>query len=331
MLNNIFLTGATGYLGQRLVQHLVGKGHTIHALVRNKSKAMTILNHSNVRLFEGCILERESIAAAMQGCEQVFHLAALASVWNKDPLAFEKTNVEGFKNVLDACIDNGIKDVLFTSTAGVIGHSEDRMPVSELTNPSPHLETLYEKSKLMAEQTALEYIAKGLLRVVIVNPSRVYGPGLLTESNGFTRLIKMYLDGNWKIRPGDGNSVGNYVYIDDVIEGFLLAMEKAQAGERYLLGGVDVSYNDFFSSISELSKQHRKLRSLPLPIMLALSYLQLAIAHTTGKHPVITPPFVRKYTKNWLVSSEKAKKELGYTITPLKTGLAKTIDWIQAS
>ncbi len=330
MLNNIFITGATGYLGQRLAYHLAGKGHTIHALVRDQKKAMAVLNHSKIKLFEGCILKKATIAKAMEGCDQVFHLAALASVWHKDPNAFKKTNVDGLKNVLESCVDKGIKDVLFTSTAGVVGHSTDRQPVAELTNSNPRLETLYERSKLLAEGVASEYLAKGL-RVVIVNPSRVYGPGLLTESNGFTRLMKMYLDGKWNIKPGNGKSIGNYVYIDDVIEGFELAMNRAHPGERYLLGGVDVSYNDFFDSISRLSGQHPKLHSFPLSVMLLLSYLHLALAHTTGKHPLITPPFVRKYAKNWLVSSEKAKMELGYTITPLETGLAKTLSWLRSS
>ena len=329
MLNNIFITGATGYLGQRLAHHLAGKGHTIHALVRDQNKAMAILNHSSIKLFKGCILKKETIAKAMEGCDQVFHLAALATVWHKNPNAFKKTNMGGLKNVLEICVDKGIKDVLFTSTAGVVGHSTNGKPVAELTNSNPRLETLYEKSKLLAEDVALEYLSKGL-RVVIVNPSRVYGPGLLTESNGFTRLMKMYLEGKWNIRPGNGKSIGNYVYIDDVIEGFELAMKKAHPGERYLLGGIDVSYNEFFDSISRLSGKHPKLHSIPLSVMLLASYLHLALAHTTGKHPLITPPFVRKYTKNWLVSSEKAKMELGYAITPLETGLAKTLSWLQS-
>jgi farnesol dehydrogenase len=225
-------------------------------------------------------------------------------------------------------MNSGIRNVLFTSTAGVVGHSTDGQPVAEETNPAPELETLYEASKLKAEFVARQFAGKGL-RVVIVNPSRVYGPGLLTESNGFTRLMKMYLEGKWKIQPGGGCSIGNYVYIDDVVDGFLKAMKYARPGERYLLGGENATYGQFFQMLSELSGKRKKLYNVPLPAMLFLSYLQLAIANTLGKQPLITPPFVRKYTKNWLISSEKAKIELGYSVTPLKTGLEKTVRWLQ--
>jgi farnesol dehydrogenase len=327
-MKKTFITGATGYLGQRLALHLANQGHEIHALVRNTAKAGRLLEHPNIKLHPGCILDVQSIENAAQGCDEAYHLAALASVWNKDSTQFDRLNVDGLKNVLDCCMNSGIRNVLFTSTAGVVGHSTDGQPVAEETNPAPELETLYEASKLKAEFVARQFAGKGL-RVVIVNPSRVYGPGLLTESNGFTRLMKMYLEGKWRIQPGSGCSIGNYVYIDDVVDGFLKAMKYARPGERYLLGGENATYSEFFQKISELSGKGKKLYNVPLPAMLFLSYLQLAIANTLGKQPLITPPFVRKYTKNWLVSSEKAKIELGYSVTPLKTGLEKTVGWLQ--
>lgn len=308
--------------------HLAKEGHVIHALVRDKARATKLLKHSNIRLYSGCILDIQSIKNSVQDCNEAYHLAALASVWNKDSAHFDRLNVEGLKNVLDCCMNSEITDVLFTSTAGVVGHSTDGQPVAEATNLAPRLETLYEASKLKAEFIARQFVEKGL-RVVIVNPSRVYGPGLLTESNGFTRLMKMYLDGKWKIQPGSGCSIGNYVYIDDVVDGFIKAMKYARPGERYLLGGENASYSEFFQMIRELSGKGKKLYNVPLPAMLFLSYLQLAMANTLGKQPLITPPFVRKYTKNWLVSSEKAKAELGYSITPLKAGLEKTLSWLQ--
>lgn len=327
-MKKIFITGATGYLGQRLALILAEQGFIIHALVRDISKADELLNHKNIKLFRGSILNVESIQTAMRDCEEVYHLAALASVWNKDSRLFDRLNVDGLQNVLECCMKQDVRKVLFTSTAGVVGHSVDGKPVAEGTNHSPALETLYEASKLKAEVVANQFVRKGL-PVVIVNPSRVYGPGILTESNGFTRLIKMYINGKWNIQPGHGKSIGNYVYIDDVLEGFLKAMEFAKPGERYLLGGENVSYGDFFSMIDELSGENRRLYNVPLPMMLILSYLQLGIAETFGKHPFITPPFVKKYSKNWIVSSEKASLELGYSITPFKVGLQKTLSWLQ--
>lgn len=323
----IFITGATGYIGQKLALKLAENGHSVHALVRDIAKAKSLLNHDQIFLFEGNILDKRSIANAMEGCHQVYHLAALASVWHKNQNQFYELNVNGLKNVLDCCVELDIKDVVFTSTAGVAGDSKDGKPVSEYTNLNPKLETLYENSKVEAEKLLQIYVARGV-RGIIVNPSRVYGPGLLTESNGITRLLKMYVNGNWKIKPGNGESIGNYVYIDDVLNGILLAMEKAKPGERYLLGGINASYNQFFALADEITGVKRKLYNFPLPVMLFLSKIQLLMAEVFGKQPLLTPPFVRKYNKHWIVTSAKAEKELGYTITPLREGIQKTIDWL---
>ena len=326
----IFITGVTGYIGQKLALRLAADGHTIHALVRDIEKGKLLLDHANIALFEGDILNPPSLINAMKGCQQVYHLAALASVWHKEPQSFRVVNVTGLKNVLDACLASGIKDVLFTSTAGVVGDSVDGNPVCEGTNANPKLETLYEQSKVDAEKLLKSYIPKGI-RGVIVNPSRVYGPGILTESNGFTRLMKMYINGQWKIKPCNGKSIGNYVYIDDTINGLIGAMEKARPGERYLLGGVNATYNEFFSLVDELSGVKRKMYNVPLPVMLFLSRVQLMMAKMFGKQPMITPPFVRKYNKHWIVSSQKAEQEIGYTIIPLREGVSKTLDWLNQS
>ncbi|MES2111238.1 MAG: NAD-dependent epimerase/dehydratase family protein [Bacteroidota bacterium] len=323
----IFITGVTGYIGQKLALQLADDGHTIHALVRDERKGKSLLDHPNIRLFTGDILDPGSLLNALTGCEQVYHLAALASVWHKDPQSFHSINVNGLKNVLDACLQLGVINVLFTSTAGVVGDSVDGKPVCELTNPDPKLETLYEQSKVEAEKLLKAYIPKGI-RGIIVNPSRVYGPGLLTESNGFTRLVKMYINGHWKIKPCNGKSIGNYVYIDDTINGLIAAMDKAKPGERYLLGGVNATYNEFFSLVDELTGVKRKMYNVPLSVMLFLSRIQLLMARLFGKQPMITPSFVRKYNKQWIVSSKKAEQEIGYTIMPLREGVSKTLNWL---
>ncbi|WP_299289117.1 NAD-dependent epimerase/dehydratase family protein [uncultured Mucilaginibacter sp.] len=325
----VFITGATGFIGQKLALKLAENGHTVHALVRNTQKASVLLQHKNIRLFAGDILDKASIQSALLGCHQIYHLAALASVWHPNSNMFYTVNVKGFQNVLDCALVQDIKDVLFTSTAGVVGHSLDLQPVSETTNQNPHLETLYEKSKVEAELLLKQYNQKGI-RGIIVNPSRVYGPGLLTESNGITRLLKMYINNKWKVKPGNGKSIGNYVYIDDVVEGMILAMEKAKPGERYLLGGININYQDFFNLVDEITSTKRKLYNLPLPVMLFISHILLLLAKSFGIKPLITPAFVRKYNKHWTVNPTKAEKELGYKITPIKEGITKTLAWLNA-
>ena len=323
----IFITGATGYIGQKLALRLAKDGHRIHALVRNLKKGASLLTHPNICIYEGDIMDSTSLLTAMRGCVEVYHLAALASVWHRKPQTFDLVNVEGLKNVLDCCLQLNIRNVLFTSTAGVVGESKDMHPVCELTNLNAQLETLYEKSKVKAEALLKEYVTKGI-RGIIVNPSRIYGPGLLTESNGFTRLLKMYINGSWKVKPCNGKSIGNYVYIDDIINGLILAMEKANPGERYLLGGINATYNEFFNVVDELTGVQRKMYNVPLPVMLLSSRFQLLMARLFGKQPMITPSFVRKYNKHWIVNSAKAERELDYSITPLKVGVSKTLAWL---
>jgi nucleoside-diphosphate-sugar epimerase len=165
------------------------------------------------------------------------------------------------------------------------------------------------------------------LAVTIVNPSRIYGPGQLTESNAATKLIKRCYEGKWRILPGNGESMGNYVYIDDVVQGHLQAMQYGQSGHRYILGGENVSFKEFFGLIRELSPHNKRLYKLPVPIMMGFAQSQLLMAEWFGRHPLIIPAFVRKYNYHWNLSSQKAIQELGYQITPLRQGVMQTIEW----
>ncbi len=323
---NIFLTGATGYIGNNLAKKLAGEGNTIHALCRNIKTE--VLQHPNIKIFNGDITDVPSIKNAMQGCEQVYHLAAFARVWSKDPSVYYKLNVEGARNVFDAVRDLSINKIVFTSTGGVLGPSGNH-PVRESDERIGKPFTEYEESKTQAEELCREYCNKYNMHIVIVNPPRVYGPGIITESNAVTRLINLYMKGKWKFMPGDGKRTGSYVYIDDVVNGHILAMQKGRAGERYNLGGVNASYIEFFALLARLTGKKTSLIKFPVnAMMFAGNALQL-YAKITGRPPLLTPPWIRKYYYDWNVSSDKAIQELGYTFTPLEEGLKKTIDWLK--
>jgi nucleoside-diphosphate-sugar epimerase len=177
------------------------------------------------------------------------------------------------------------------------------------------------------EDSVMAYTARGV-HIVLVHPTRVYGPGVLSQANSLTKMIDMYLKGKWRIIPGNGRKIGNYVYIDDVVKGHLLAMEKGNAGEKYILGGSDASYNEFFRSLAEVSGKKFMMIKFPRFLMAGISSMLLTGAKVFGGMPLITPALIRKYLQNWSVSSQKAQKELGYTSTPLKDGLQKTIEWL---
>ncbi|MEP6683905.1 MAG: NAD-dependent epimerase/dehydratase family protein [Parafilimonas sp.] len=321
----IFITGATGYIGNNLAKKLADEGNTIHALCRDVHTK--VLDHPNIKIFGGDITDINSIEKAMQGCEQVYHLAAFARVWAKDPSTYFILNVQGAKNVFDVARNISIKEIVFTSTAGTLGPS-GKTPVKEEDERIGPPFTEYEVTKTQAETLCREYCNKYFMNIVIVNPPRVYGPGIITESNAVTRLVKLYMAGKWRIMPGDGERTGSYVYIDDIVNGHILAMQNGRSGERYALGGVNASYNDFFNLLAKLTNKKRGLINLPVwAMMLAGIFLQL-YSKLTDKPPLLTSPWIKKYHYDWSIDSGKAQSELGYSFIPLEEGLRKTIEWL---
>lgn len=323
---NVFVTGATGFIGVSLCHALAQRGHTVHALVRNPAKAGQIL-HDRIRVFSGHVLDPECLAQGMESCDAVIHMAALARVWSRDPDEFHAVNVHGTVNVMDAAVRAGVKRVLVTSTAGVYGPSTDGKPVSEKTTAGMDHFTPYEHTKAIADQEAGKYSAIGM-DVVFLHPTRVFGPGQLSESNTVTAMIDRYLKGKWRIIPGNGKSMGNYVYVDDVVQGHLLALEKGTGGEHYILGGENVTYHEFFDILKEQSGIYHRLIHIPYCAMLSASTL-MGIFARFGFKPLITNGFVRKYNYHWINDNRKAMNELGYRPISLREGMNKTINWIR--
>ena len=323
----IFVSGATGFIGSRLALRLANNGHQVHALYRDEHKT-AIIQHPNIKLFKGDILDFESLIKPVEGCSQVYHTAAFARVWDKDPSLIYRQNIEGTMNVVRAGIISGVERIVCTSTAGVLGPSSPVEMVDENT-PRPLKYFIdYESSKMMME-TILRTLSLTGTEVVIVNPSRVYGPGILSESNGITRIIQDYINGKWRIIPGNGKSIGNYVFVEDVVTGHIQAMEKGKSGERYVLGGTNMTFNELFRVLAELTGKRYFMIHLPLAIMQMISGIMLLIARISGRAPLITPALVRKYNHNWNLSSAKAEKELNYRPVDFKTGAGITINWLK--
>lgn len=324
---NIFITGATGYIGNNLAMRLANEGNMIHALCRSAGKA-TMLKHPNIKIFEGDITDISSVENAMKDCEQVYHLAAYARVWAKDPNYYYKLNVEGTKNVLDAAKKCNIGKTVVTSTAGVLGPSGNR-PVKEDDARIGDTLNEYEETKTQSEILCREYCNKYNMHIVIVNPPRVYGPGVESESNAVTKLVRFYINGKWKILPGDGKRTGSYVHVEDVVNGHVLAMQKGRSGERYILSGVNASYNDFFDKLAKASGKKVRLFPLPVWLMMVAGYAMMARTKLTGKPPLLTPKWIKKYLYDWSLDCSKAQKELGYTFRSLEEGLQQTVDWVR--
>ncbi len=324
---HIFLTGSTGYIGKNLTTKLLQQGYTVHALVRDLQKK-PVSDHPNIRYFEGTLSDQDTLAKAMENCEAVFHLAAYARVWAKDPALYFKINVEGTKSVLDAALQGGVRKFIYTSTAGVIGPSYEE-PCTEETTRRVDFFNEYESSKAMSELLLNAYLLKGL-DTVVVYPSRVYGPGLRSDSNAVTKLIEQYINGKWRLVPGDGSKTGSYAFIDDVVDGHIQALLYGKSGGRYIFGGDNKSYNELFSIIRVISGKNHRLIKVPVAAMQGFGHLQMLKKNLTGKTPLLTPAWIKKYEYDWSLNSQRAIEELNYNVTPLEDGVRQTISWLKS-
>jgi nucleoside-diphosphate-sugar epimerase len=317
----IFITGATGYIGNKLAFALANRGNTIHALVRNKN-SMAILKHPNIIAFHGSLTDKQSIRNAMENCEQVYHVGGFAKLWARDRNSFYETNVNGTVNILAEALECGVKKLVYTSSCAVFGPSL-KEPLCENDPRITAFCNDYDLSKYMAECRVKEYARSGLF-AVIVNPSRVYGPGIGSHSNYITEMLKRSIAGRFIFLPGSKETLANYAFIDDVVEGHIRAMQKGISGERYILGGENISYNQAFSAIKN-EVNNAKLIAMPKKILKALIWMEIIKNKFTGAEPAFTPSIVERFFRNAALSSKKAIAQLGYSITPFHEGIHQTI------
>jgi nucleoside-diphosphate-sugar epimerase len=331
-LATVLVTGATGFIGERLVRRLSRAGHTVRAFGRRSFAAPPGVAHEAgmpgaIRVFAGDVTDAATLKPAMDGCQAVYHLAGHARNWAPDPAIYQRVNVDGLANVLECARACGVKRLVWTSTMMTLGPSPRGVLIDESTSPVQGPFTHYDRSKVAAEALAARY-AVGGLSVVTVNPTRVFGPGHLSEGNALSLLVDQYDRGRAPILFNRGRNVANYVFVDDVVEGLLLAMQRGRSGERYLLGGENLSLREFLDLVDKVSG----VRHFRIPVRragaMAFAYLQLARARLFGAYPRITPPWVRVFLADWVCSCEKARRELGYCPRPVEECLRITYQWL---
>lgn len=325
----ILITGATGYLGHRLALALAEHNNEIHILVRNPDSG-NIPQHKNIKSFVGDITDKQSITPAIAECGQVYHTAALVKAFDKDASLFYKVNVEGTRNLLESALESGVERFVFTSSCSVIGPTLQSAMCENDQRISP-LDNDYDATKYLAEKLVKEYGRKGL-QTVIVSPSKVFGPsGFDAKSISVNKVINRFIKGEPTFIPKPSQFIANYCFIDDVVEGHILAMSKGNVGENYILGGENVSFLEFFNTIDTLSEKEKKRKPIEIPrfIMKTVAFMQWLQFKATNKEPLITENGIKQIYCNKIFSSEKAVSELGYEITPLREGLQKTIHFLK--
>ena len=324
-MEKAFVTGAAGFIGNRLSLALAQSGVAVHALVRNPVAASQ-LQHPNITIFKGDLLNVSAIQEAMEGCQQVYHLGALAKMWVKDNHDYELVNVTGTQNVLSAALQFKVKKMIYVSTAGMLPPSENSV-TNELSERRPELYTGYERSKAAGEDICIEFLKKGL-PVVILYPTNVFGPGPIDDCNSSTLMMRNFISGKWRFIPGNGKGVMNYVFIDDTVNGIISAMQHAAPGTRYIIGGENASYDIFFEMLRKATGVDRRLYHIPYRLIRAVAWLETKRGRLLKIRPFVTTEWVKKLPYKWSKDIDMARKDLNYDPITLEEGIRLTTAWL---
>jgi len=321
-----FLTGSTGYIGHQLALKLANNNFEVNALVRDLD-SKSIPKHKNIIPFRGNICDYESVKNALDKCDYVFHTAAYTDLKCNKIDNFYKTNVLGTKNVLRASLDKNIKKVVYTSTLSVFGPSIYHVPITEDQPRISSYKNDYELTKKMSEEVVLNYVNKGL-SCSILNVSRVYGPGLNTYSNGVNKIISKIIKDKFLYVPDNLNIEANYVFINDVLNAQILALEKGLSGEKYIIGGENEDYNGLFNRIKSISKSKISILKINYNLLKNGVAFINGCNKLFGNQSALTPKVLDSLFTHRSASSQKAVSQLNYRITPLDVGLEHTINFL---
>lgn len=316
-----FVTGGTGFIGRRLVSKLRERGDHVIALVRNPAKAAD-LERAGVELVEGDLTSVDAIRSGVEGCDVCFHSAAIYKVGIPKSQHEEmyETNVRGTERVLDAAAQAGVPKIVYVSTAAVFGNTRGEIVDETYKRPGDDFTSYYDRTKYEAHQVALDRIEKGA-PIVIVQPGGVYGPGDHSEVGN---MIDQYRSGRLPLLPFPDAGL-NMVYVDDVVDGCILAYESGQVGEAYVLGGEITNFRGLLEKVAHIDGKKPPKRAMPTGMLKAIA----PFGRVVGK-PLGLPPNVREVISasdgvTYWAKDDKARTQLGYKPRDLDSGLRQTL------
>lgn len=318
-----FVTGGTGFVGGAVVRRLLAAGHHVRALVRPGTNTRQ-LDGLEVERVAGDLSDAAVLREGMAECEWVFHVAALYAYWGYSWEQFYATNVEGTRRVMESARRSGAARVVHTSSIAALGIPGDGTPGDEETPVT--IDAMighYKRSKFLAEEVVREFAREGL-PVVIVNPAAPVGIG----DHKPTRTGKMILDFLNGKMPAYVDTGLTIVDVDDVAEGHRLAAERGRIGERYILGGENLSLKQVLDILAEISGRPPARVRLPRAVAMVWAYLDTGLARLNPRHvPMATPEVVRVSARPEHFRSAKAMRELGFSPGPAREALRKAVEW----
>jgi dihydroflavonol-4-reductase len=320
-----FVTGATGFLGSHVARQLLARGAELRLLVRPTSRLDNIADLSAERTI-GDLRDPESLKNGMSGCEFVFHVAADYRLWSRNRQELYDSNVEGTRNILQAARDSRVRRVIYTSSVATMGFGKNG-PLTDETSPVTLANMIgdYKRSKFMAEQLVIE-AARGGQDVVMVNPTTPVGERDIKP----TPSGQIILDFLRRRFPAYVDTGLNLVDVVDCAEGHLLAMEKAQPGERYILGGENLTLKQILDKLAAMTGLPSPKVKLPYAVAVAAGAWGSAfVGGILKREPRATLEAVRMARKKMFVTSAKAERELGWNPRPVGEALKRAVEWFQ--
>lgn len=314
------VTGASGFLGWHVARLLLQHGHTVRALCRPQSE----IRELEVERRDGDLRDPESITRAVQGCDYVFHVAADYRLWTRNPQQLYDSNVQGTANVLAAAQRAGVQRIVYTSTVGCIGIPKDGVGDENTPVAMKEMAGHYKRSKYLAEQLALKQARNGL-PVVIVNPTAPIGDHDW-KPTPTGKIVVDFLKGKLNAFIDTGLNV---VDAEEVARGHILALERGQVGERYILGSENLTLQQILSRLAAMTGREAPKTRIPYPVAYAAGVVTTAFANVTGVPPVAPMEAVRMARKKMFVTHAKATRELGFHPSPADVALRKAVDWFR--
>jgi dihydroflavonol-4-reductase len=320
------VTGATGFVGSAVVRALLGAGHPARVLARPNSDRRNIAG-LQVEVAEGAMEDPLSLARAVAGCRYVYHVAADYRIWVPDPAPMFRANVAGTRDLLSAALEAGVERVVYTSSVATLGLVPGGSADEDTPSTAEDMIGPYKRSKFEAEEIARRFARDRGLPVVIVNPSTPVGPGDI-KPTPTGRLIVEAARGQM---PAFVDTGLNIVHVDDVAEGHLAAAEKGRIGERYILGGENMSLAEILAEVSQAAGRRAPRLQIPHAALFPIAFGAEFAARLTGREPFVTLDGVRMSRKKMYFTSTKASQELGYRPRPARAAIADAVSWFHAN
>ena len=321
------VTGGSGFLGSAVVRALIERGVRVRALVRASSPRDN-LRGLDCEVVVGDLTDRETLKAALKGVRYLFHVAADYRLWARDPLEIIRANVEGTLNLKREALAAGVERIVYTSSVAALRVAGATAPVDEAAALSPE-EAIgaYKRSKIMAERAVEDMILREGLPAIIVSPTTPIGPRDIRP----TPTGRILLDAARGRIPAFVDTGLNFVHVDDVAAGHLLAFEKGRIGERYILGGENLTLRQLLETIAELAGRKAPRLRLPRAPLMPLAFAAERFAHLTGKEPLLTLDGLRMSRYRMFFTSAKAERDLGYRSRPYREGVVDALSWFRTA